>query len=90
VGVGDGVQFSKDVPVPSTKEAPKKLIIAIKVHKVAPITEDNFQKEIVFIEIYKNPLECMSNIARVSDHLNKVLGRILPDSQQPRQPSWMV
>ena len=50
--------------MPTSSAISRKAIVVIKVHKVAPITEENFQDEIVFIEIYKNPLECLSNVAQ--------------------------
>eukprot|EP01022_Parablepharisma_sp_SALTPOND_P010884 TRINITY_DN144_c0_g3_i1.p1 TRINITY_DN144_c0_g3~~TRINITY_DN144_c0_g3_i1.p1 ORF type:complete len:4665 (-),score=723.90 TRINITY_DN144_c0_g3_i1:29991-43985(-) len=61
-GGGEGIQVVGGVPTPSA--IGRKAIIIVKVHKIATITEDNFNKELAFIEIYKNPLECLSNVAQ--------------------------
>ncbi len=63
-GAGDGVQVINGIPTPAS--IGRKAIIAVKVHKIAPITEENFAREIAFVEIFKNPLECLSCIAQVT------------------------
>ena len=61
-GGGDGIQILNTVP--NASAIGRKAIIMIKCHKVAPITEENFGTEIVFVEIYKNPLECLSKVTQ--------------------------
>jgi len=50
--------------VPNSSAVGRKAIVAIKIHKIVRITEENFNNEVAFIEIYKNPLECLSNVAQ--------------------------
>ena len=87
VAAGEGVSVVGGVP--TAQAIGRKAIIIIKIHKEEAITEENVSKDVAFIEIFKNPLECLSIVAQVKFHLI-FLGRILPCSQQPRQSRWLV
>jgi len=60
-GGGEGIQLVSGIPTPNV--VGRKAILIIKVHKTV-INEENFGREIAFIEIYKSPLECLSNVAQ--------------------------
>ena len=62
-GSGEGVSISSGVPNPQM--IGRKAIVFIKVHPNVAITEENVARELAFIEIFKNPLECLSIVAQV-------------------------
>eukprot|EP00831_Metopus_contortus_P043505 TRINITY_DN3492_c0_g1_i3.p1 TRINITY_DN3492_c0_g1~~TRINITY_DN3492_c0_g1_i3.p1 ORF type:complete len:1144 (+),score=216.17 TRINITY_DN3492_c0_g1_i3:126-3557(+) len=59
---GDSIQVVQGVPTPA--QVGRKAIVIAKVHRTTVITEENVGKELAFIEIYKEPLECLSLVAQ--------------------------
>ena len=65
-GTGESIQLLGSIPAPAA--IGRKAVIVVKVHKTV-LTEENVQKEIAFVDIFKNPLECLSIVAQVRSSL---------------------
>ncbi len=70
VSMGESIAIEAGIPEPN--KIGKKGLVIIKVHRDINITEENAQRELAFIEIFKYPLECLSSIAQVINIVHRI------------------